>query len=131
MAGDAEDRRTGPVAAWALAVLDPPEVDEFDLDLRLGEHAHRWLGMPLGAQTDPAGCLPTGGQGAGTTCDTNDATCNATCGGLATCPHTQCNTCANTCGHTVCENTCDADCAPTFECHTQNRHVPTCDCEFN
>jgi hypothetical protein len=146
----------GAVAAWSLAALDLPDVDEFDLDLRLGEHG-RWLGMPLGAQSDVQGCLPTGGGGAGTTCDTNNPTCPGTCAGLATCPNTQCNTCGatvcvntcpntqcNTCGATVCAATCPrtecntcgvtvcaatcprTDCGNTCFCQTQNRHVPNC-----
>ncbi len=123
-----------PVSAWSLAVIDPPEVDEFDLDLRLGELADHtrvhWLGTPLAAQTDPQCELPTGGKGAGTTCDTNDNTCGATCAGLDTCPHTQCgNTCpptqCNTCPPTC--QTCNTECdQATCDCHTNNPHVNTC-----
>jgi hypothetical protein len=123
MDGDEAVRGRVAAAAWSLAVLDAPEVDEFDLDLRLGElttrgHLH-WLGTPLGAQTDPQCELPTGGKGAGTTCNTNDPTCHATCDGLGTCPQTQCgNTCANTC-HTCATECGQHTCACTDAgCHT-------------
>jgi hypothetical protein len=78
-------------------------VDEFDLDLRLGELG-RWWGTagvldPRAAKTDPDDCVPTGGAGAegGGTCDTDD-TCPGTCQGRDTCRTcdtlcgTQCNT---------------------------------------
>ncbi len=111
-----------------VMTISPPEVDEFDLDLRLGElSAHgglSWLGVPFAAQTDPQCALPTGGQGAGTTCDTHDNTCPPTCAGLDTCPNTQCQTC-----HTQCDTCppthCDT-CGGTCVCDTANKHVPTC-----
>lgn len=104
--------RTPQDASAAFALIDPPEVDEFDLDLRLGELNGWWLGMPLAAQTDAPCPLPTGGRGAGGTCDTHDNTCPETCADLASCPHTDCGaTCPRTeCGHT---------CACTDRCPTQ------------
>jgi hypothetical protein len=117
-----------------------PDLDEFDLDLRLGELSvwgtapSTW--NPLDAQTDPAGCVPTGGKGAeGGTCDTGDATCAGTCGGRNTCPATECgNTCADTCPRTcggTCPNTCD--CETRHPCPTElGTHCFTCrsDCEI-
>jgi hypothetical protein len=96
-------------------------LDEFDLDLRLGELS-TWgttpaTWNPLDAQTDGAGCLPTGGKGAeGGTCDTDDATCADTCAGRDTCPATQCgHTCADTC-----PRTCGETCPRTCDCETQD-----------
>jgi hypothetical protein len=82
-----------------------PEVDEFDLDIRVGElaglMASSW--RPMNAQTDPVGCLPTAGVGAeGGTCNTENNTC-ATCAGQNTCA-TCVATCLgrNTCGGLTC-----------------------------
>lgn len=136
------------------AALRAPEVDEFDLDVRVGDLVG-WtdpLWSPLDAQTDPAGCQPTGGAGAeGGTCNTNDNTCAGTCAGRNTCPNTQCgNTCANTCPNTcpntcantcanTCPNTCAATCGATcgFTCDNEftcggtqcNTHCFSCRCE--
>jgi hypothetical protein len=101
-------------------------LDEFDLDLRLGELS-TWgtapaTWNPLDAQTDGAGCLPTRGEGAeGGTCDTHEATCPGTCGGHHTCPATQCgHTCAETC-----PGTCD--CQTRHPCPTElGTHCNTC-----
>jgi hypothetical protein len=114
-----------------VMTISPPEIDEFDLDVRLGElNAHgglSWLGIPFAAQTDPQCVLPTGGQGAGTTCNTQDNTCPATCAELNTCPNTcpqtHCQTC-QTCP-TQC-NTCPQTDCQTCDCHTNNQHVNTC-----
>ena len=124
MSEDESGSTLSHAVGWSLAVIDAPEVDEFDLDLQLGEltsfGSHRWLGMPFAAQTDTPCPLPTGGRGAGTTCNTQDNTCVATCAGLNTCPHTQCgNTCGNTCGHTcadTCVATCEDTCGNTCRC---------------
>ncbi|SNS15027.1 hypothetical protein SAMN04488107_1618 [Geodermatophilus saharensis] len=116
--------------------------DEFDLDLRLGELAGRpghpmqpfggapLFGAPLeDAQTDGAGCLPTGGKGEGGTCGTQNNTCPGTCAGRNTCPATACNTCAatcaghNTCPATQCGQTCGNTC-PRTDCNT----CPRTDC---
>lgn len=126
----AGDHRAVPDGRPADDVLlaDPLD-DEFDLDLRLGELTSRRYRSPFDAQTDP-GCLPTGGRGAGTTCNTEDDTCAGTCDGLDTCPHTQCggtcaptcpptcgptcgeaHTCADTCPFTGCGDTCGHTCA--------------------
>ena len=132
-------------SAVQTPVLDPPPVapaepdlDEFDLDLRLGELTvwgtapSTW--NPLDAQTDPAGCVPTGGKGAeGGTCDTDDPTCPGTCAGRDTCPATQCGaTCAHTCGDTcphTCADTCAHTCDCTDFCGTEfNTHCNTCRC---
>ena len=84
-----------PLGAPVLVVPLEPDLDEFDLDLRLGELS-TWgtapgTWNPLDAQTDPARCVPTGGEGAeGGTCDTDDATCAGTCAGRGTCPVTEC-----------------------------------------
>jgi hypothetical protein len=102
-----------------------PEVDDFDLDLRLGE-LDAWYGgqpgIPLYDAQSDGNCLPTGGQGAGGTCNTQNNTCPATCAGLGTCPHTQCGptcqaTCAglNTCPRTQCR-TCAATCGDKATC---------------
>ncbi|NYH85415.1 hypothetical protein SAMN05421678_12926 [Actinopolymorpha cephalotaxi] len=130
MSGDLQRSAVGvphdipaPVSRNALLILDPPEVDEFDIDVRFGEvTGGRVLPgpfLPLDAQTDGAGCLPTGGKGAGGTCNTADNTCQGTCAGLNTCPQTQCgNTCAVTCGNTcaaTCRDTCVNTCADTCE----------------
>ena len=122
MDADGTTSGRGPrVATALLAPIDPPEVDEFDLDLRLGELSGWWLGMPLAAQTDAPCPLPTGGRGAGGTCDTHDNTCAGTCACLASCPHTDCGAtcphtdCGATCQHTDCGATCpQTDCG----CHT-------------
>jgi hypothetical protein len=113
-------------------------VDEFDLDLRLGELAAWHPGHPthllvggllVDAQSD-GNCLPTGGQGAGGTCNTQNNTCPGTCAGLNTCPNTDCNTCphtecGNTCPRTDCGNTC-ADTACGQTCAAS--HCPSCLC---
>lgn len=116
-------------ARQGMMTISPPEVDEFDLDLRVGELSAQgglsWLGTPFAAQTDPPCPLPTGGQGAGTTCNTHDNTCPGTCAGLNTCPNTcpqtncaTCQTCATDCG------TCATAC--TCACPTHNPVVNTC-----
>jgi hypothetical protein len=119
----------------ALAVAD---IDVFDLDLRLGE-LEVWHGVapaldPQDAQSDPAGCIPTGGAGAeGGTCDTQNDTCPGTCQGHNTCgntcpdtcPHTCPDTCRDTCGETCAGDTCDTcDTCGTI-CNT---HCNTCHC---
>ena len=125
-----------PLGAPVLVVPLEPDLDEFDLDLRLGELS-TWgtapgTWNPLDAQTDPAGCVPTGGEGAeGGTCDTDDATCAGTCAGRGTCPVTECgHTCADTCPRTcadTCPNTCD--CETQHPCPTElETHCPTCRC---
>jgi len=125
---DGDKLRQRPSAA--VMTFSPPDVDEFDLDLRLGELSARgglsWLGTPFAAQTDPQCQVPTGGQGAGTTCNTQDNTCPATCAGLDTCPHTQCQTC-QTCA-THCDTCPATQCATchTCDCQTANAHVNTC-----
>jgi len=112
-----------------VMTVSPPEADEFDLDLRLGElSAHgglSWLGTPFAAQTDPQCNVPTGGQGAGTTCDTHDNTCPPTCAGLNTCPNTQCQTCQTCQTCDTCPNT-HCDTCHTCDCETVNLHVNTC-----
>jgi hypothetical protein len=112
--------------------IQPPEVDEFDLDLRLGELSAygglSWLGMPFAAQTDAPCDRPTGGRGAGTTCNTGDNTCPATCAGLDTCPNTQCQTCQTCATCQTCRTRCDT-CPWTRcdnVCETFNPHVHTC-----
>jgi hypothetical protein len=123
------------------SLLDPPlsvlpldpDVDEFDLDLRLGELS-TWGTVPatwnpLDAQTDPGGCVPTARQGAeGGTCNTEEQTCVGTCAGRDTCPRTGCgDTCGNTCPDTcpdTCRRTCEDTCAP---CPTElGTHCNTC-----
>jgi hypothetical protein len=125
-------------------VPDVTEPDEFDLDLRVGELAAWWSGtggLLVDAQTDGV-CVPTGGRGAGTTCDTLNDTCGNTCAGRDTCPHTQCGaTCpqtgcgptCNTCPRTACGNTCPVtDCGqtcitcPRTECGNCFTHVGSC-----
>lgn len=127
MDGDELRHRPRP----GVMTISPPEVDDFDLDLRLGElSAHgglSWLDVPFAAQTDPQCVLPTGGQGAGTTCNTQDNTCPATCAGLDTCPNTQCQTCQTCHGCPTQVNTCPhTDCDTCVECDTANQHVNTC-----
>ncbi|TQM61955.1 hypothetical protein FBY41_1977 [Humibacillus xanthopallidus] len=126
MSRDEESSARSQTVGWSIAILDAPEVDEFDLDLQLGELTRllspHWLGMPFAAQTDAPCDVPTGGRGAGTTCNTQDNTCAATCAGLNTCPNTQCgNTCAATC-HT-CQTEChQATCFCTEACPTDNHN---------
>ncbi|GAA5012491.1 hypothetical protein GCM10023317_49950 [Actinopolymorpha pittospori] len=115
----------------ALLTLEPPEVDEFDIDVRFGEITGGYAApsprLPQDAQTDGDGCLPTGGKGAGGTCNTADNTCQGTCAGLNTCPQTQCgNTCAATCAAT-CPNTCHATCANTCGNTCQATCANTCE----
>jgi hypothetical protein len=128
-----------PQEAWGPEVAD---VDEFDIDLRLGElgsgGAHRPHLFPVGAQTDPQACLPTGGPGAGGTCNTQDQTCQGTCAGLNSCPQTHCgatcpNTCVQTCPATcvntcreTCRQTCLATCGATCNCTNLGTHCNTC-----
>jgi hypothetical protein len=117
----------GPDVGNVLLPVAIPDVDEFDLDLRLGELSDVRYGaiamMPRDAQTDLQGCMPTGGGGAGTTCNTNDNTCPATCAGLNTCPNTCQNTCQDTCPNT-CEDTCGDTCV---DCATEvGTHCFTC-----
>lgn len=133
MDGNERAPRRSLVATPSLALVDLPEVDEFDLDLRLGELARppgvTWLATPFDAQTDNPCPMPTGGRGAGTTCDTHDNTCAGTCDGLNTCPNTHCgNTCAATCPATQCNtcHTCDTCPATHCDCDTFNAHVNTC-----
>jgi hypothetical protein len=131
--------RPGPAPVRASLVDPPllvvpldPDLDEFDLDLRLGELS-TWGAAPatwnpLDAQTDGGGCVPTGGKGAEGTCDTNAATCAGTCAGRDTCPATQCgDTCADTCPRT-CADTCPRTCVETCRaCPTEAQtHCFTC-----
>ena len=104
------------------ALPEAPEVDDFDLDLRLGELDSWYTGIPLHDAQSDGNCLPTGGQGFGGTCNTDNNTCSPTCAGLNTCPHTNCGqtcqaTCAgqNTCPHTQCA-TCRATCGNKATC---------------
>lgn len=117
-----------PDIAEILSTIECPDVDEFDLDLRVGElrgsaGAHAGVGAQA-AQTDAAGCVPTGGEG---TCDTGDPTCPNTCDN-PTCPNTCPNTCRPTCPNT-CPNTCRPTCRNTcdgFTCDGEVTCAGTC-----